>query len=109
MLAEQNHRKSRSHLKPGTVLWVDNRHIVPADIEDGILINVPQRMLFLLVGGNPSLALPVAVGKSDWRTPRGEFTVAEMRKNPVWRVPESIQAEMEDEGKVVRTRVAAGS
>jgi len=108
VLAEQNGRKGRPRLKPGTVLWVDTRHIVPADIDDGILINVPQRMLFLLSGGNPSLAFPVAAGKSDWRTPRGEFSVAEMRKNPVWRVPESIQAEMEDEGKVVRTRVPPG-
>ena len=76
---------------------MDNRHIVPGNIQDGILINLPQRMLFLLDTGTPNLALPVAVGKPDWPTPRGDFTVAEKRKNPVWRVPASIQDEMEDE------------
>ncbi len=108
VLARQNGRRGGSYLKPGTLLWVDNRHIVPGNIQDGILINLPQRMLFLLDTGAANLALPIAVGKPDWPTPRGDFTVAEKRKNPVWRVPASIQDEMEDEGKVVRNMVPPG-
>ena len=30
---------------------------------------------------------PVAVGQDDWQTPMGEFTVRDMRVNPVWRHP----------------------
>ncbi len=108
LLARANGSRSSSHLKPGSLLWVDNRHVVPADIDDGILVNVPQRMLFVLSSGNLIVAYPVAVGRPGWRTPRGDFTVEEKRKNPVWRVPPSIQAEMAREGKRVRTRVLPG-
>jgi len=108
LLAQANGLRSRSRLKPGDGLWIDNRHIVPSDIDDGILINVPQRMLYLLSSGRLAAAYPVSVGRPGWRTPRGDFTVVEMRKNPVWRVPPSIQAEMAAEGKRVRTRVPPG-
>ena len=79
------------------------------DIDDGIVVNVPQRMLFVLSSGNLIVAYPVAVGRPGWRTPRGDFTVEEKRKNPVWRVPPSIQAEMAREGKRVRTTVLPGA
>lgn len=108
LLARSNGFRVSSHLAVGTVLWVDNRHVVPADLDDGIIVNVPQRMLFLLSGGKAIGAYPVAVGRPGWRTPRGDFTVIEKRKNPVWRVPPSIQAEMAREGKRVRTRVPPG-
>lgn len=108
ILAQANGLRARSRLKSGDVLWIDNRHIVPSDITDGILINVPQRMLFVLSHGHLNAAYPVSVGRPGWRTPRGEFTVVELRKNPVWRVPRSIQAEMAAEGKRVRTRVPPG-
>jgi len=108
VLAQANGRAIRSRLKAGDGLWIDNRDIVPADIDDGILINVPQRMLFLLSSGHLIAAYPVSVGRPGWRTPRGEFTVVEKRKDPVWRVPPSIQAEMAAQGKRVRTRVPPG-
>jgi L,D-transpeptidase ErfK/SrfK len=94
VLAQANGLRAGARLKAGAGLWIDNRHIVPAEIDDGILINVPQRMLFVLSRGHLTAAYPVAIGRPGWRTPRGEFTVVEMRKNPVWRVPPSIQAEM---------------
>jgi L,D-transpeptidase ErfK/SrfK len=108
VLAHDNGLERGERLMPDSVLWVDNRHIVPADLNDGLLINVPQRMLFVLSKGKPTAAYPVAVGRPGWRTPRGSFTVVELRKDPVWRVPPSIQAEMAAEGKVVRTRVPPG-
>jgi L,D-transpeptidase ErfK/SrfK len=108
ILAAANRRSVRSRLKVGDGLWIDNRHIVPADIDDGLLINVPQRMLFVLSNGRLTAAYPVSVGKPGWRTPRGSFTVIEKRSNPTWRVPPSIQAEMAAQGKRVRTRVPPG-
>ncbi len=108
LLARDNRRSARSRLKPGDGLWIDNRHIVPAALDDGLLINVPQRMLFLLSRGHLRAAFPISVGRPGWRTPRGEFTVRELRKNPIWRVPPSIQAEMAAEGRRVRTVVPPG-
>lgn len=83
-------------------------HIVPAASRNGIVINIPQRLLFhfeecALVG-----QYPIAVGIPNWRTPVGTFEVDEKRGNPIWYVPKSIQEEMRREGKEVKTRVAAG-
>ncbi len=108
VLARENGLNPKSRLKPGQVLRIDNRHIVPADLSNGILINVPQLMLFHLENRHLLAAYPVALGKPTWRTPRGPFEVLEMREHPVWRVPASIQREMAMEGRVVKRVVAPG-
>jgi L,D-transpeptidase ErfK/SrfK len=97
-------------LRIGQRLRIDNRHIVPAVIADGILVNIPQRMMFLFSDGDLLNSYPVAVGRPDvkWRTPAAMFKVLALDENPVWLVPESIQEEMEEEGKEVETRIAAG-
>ena len=108
VLAKQNRLSTRATIPAGRVLRIDNRHIVPAVLEDGILINVPQRLLFYFESGNLVAWYPVGMGKADWPTPRGHFFVATKEKDPVWDVPRSIQEEMRREGKRVETRVAAG-
>jgi L,D-transpeptidase ErfK/SrfK len=107
VLAVRNGLKLNSILAEGNRLAIDNRHVVPVGRGESIIINVPQRMLFHF--GNNSLAgaYPIAVGLPTWRTPLGEFTVAERRRHPVWRVPPSIQREMREQGRRVRTVVAA--
>jgi len=108
VLARDNGLGSNSRLKPGQALRIDNRHIVPKQLEDGILINLPQRMLFLLQGGSPIVYYPVGLGRPDWPTPTGEFTILVKEEDPVWDVPISIQEEMRREGKVVKTKVPPG-
>lgn len=108
VLARDNGLEPSSRLQSGQVLRIDNRHIVPKQLEDGILINLPQRMLFLLQGGSPVVYYPVGLGRPDWPTPTGEFTVLVKEEDPVWDVPISIQEEMRREGKVVKTRVPPG-
>jgi L,D-transpeptidase ErfK/SrfK len=91
------------------VLRIDNRHVVPpAPFDTGILINVPQRMLFYFVGGRLLGAYPVAVGRIDWPTPQGAFQVTGLDRDPVWRVPPSIQEEMRREGRPVVQEVPPG-
>ena len=46
-LAEDNRLRPGTVLRAGDALHVDNRHIVPGELDDGILINIPQRMLFV--------------------------------------------------------------
>ncbi|MEO6696922.1 MAG: L,D-transpeptidase, partial [Gammaproteobacteria bacterium] len=108
VLARDNGLDSNSRLQPGQALLIDNRHIIPKQLEDGILINLPQRMLFLLQGGSPVVYYPVGLGKPDWSTPTGEFTVLVKEENPTWDVPISIQEEMRREGKAVKTKVPPG-
>lgn len=108
VLARDNGIPANARLKPGETIEVDNRHIIPSGFTDGIVINLPQRRLFLFRGGSLKASYPVAVGSGGWRTPVGEFTVREMEVDPSWEVPKSIQAEMAREGKRVLTRVAPG-
>jgi L,D-transpeptidase ErfK/SrfK len=108
VLAKLNGLSMRATIQVGRVLRIDNRHIVPAVLEDGILINVPQRLLFYFESGNLVAWYPVGIGRADWQTPRGHFFIATKEENPVWDVPRSIQEEMRREGKRVETRVLPG-
>jgi len=82
----------------GSTTTIDNRHVAAADLDDGIVINVPQRMLFLFRGGNVAGAWPVTVGRPDWPTPLGSYEIASLSMNPTWHVPPAIRAEMEEDG-----------
>jgi L,D-transpeptidase ErfK/SrfK len=77
-------------------------------MNDGILINIPQRMLFYFKEGRLLRAFPVGLGRHDWPTPTGQFKIVAKEENPIWDVPKSIQEEMQREGKAVKTCVPPG-
>lgn len=104
-LAASNRISVNSLLREGRPLLIDNRHIVPDVLSDGFLINIPQRMLYFFKEGQLVRAYAVGLGRPDWPTRTGTFTVVVKEENPVWDVPESIQEEMRREGKVVQERV----
>ena len=107
-IALENRLKPGGAIAPGSVLQLDNRHIVPAlEDEVGLVVNVPQRMLFVSIGGSVE-GFPVALGRRDWPTPLGEFSVVAREENPTWDVPTSIQAEMRREGRTVVQKVPPG-
>ncbi len=108
VLARRNETSVRTPLNPGDVLGIDNRHIVPAYEEDGLLINVPQRLLFHYSQGVARAYYPVAVGQPDWPTPLGRFSIVAMETEPTWDVPPSIQEEMRRAGRAVVKRVPPG-
>ena len=108
-LAAANGLSASAFLREGQELQIDNRHIVPASWDKGIAINIPQRMLFYFNQPDPIRAFPVALGRPDWQTPIGPFTIASKRENPEWNVPQSIQEEMRREGKAVTTCVPPGA
>jgi L,D-transpeptidase ErfK/SrfK len=108
VLARANGLETGARLKPGSTLRVDNRHVVPDQLDDGIVVDMPQRMVFFVAGGVLAAAYPAALGRPLWRTPEGDFTVVDMTVNPTWTVPVSIQRDMVRQGKAVLTRVIAG-
>jgi L,D-transpeptidase ErfK/SrfK len=107
-LAARNRITPSARLAPGQVLRVDNRHIVPGVLENGILINVPQRLLFLFEDGRLAAWYPVATGRPGWQTPTGSYEILAKEENPTWEVPVSIQREMRSKGEKVRKRVPPG-
>ncbi len=109
LIARENDLDSPDVLRPGQVLRIDNRHVVPPPpFESGIVINVPQRMLFHFGDGRVLHSFPAGVGRVDWPTPVGTFEVTERDENPTWVVPPAIQEEMRVSGRPVVDRVPPG-
>ena len=107
-LASDNGLGPRARLAIGQVLAIDNRHIVPAEAGSvPLVINVPQRMAYLASAAGLE-AFPVAVGRTDWQTPVGPFTIVTAEENPTWDVPVSIQEEARREGRSLPARVPPG-
>lgn len=114
-LITMNKLNPNAPLKVGRQLRYNNRRIIPEHrLKDGILINIPDRMLYLFQQGNLTYATAVALGtptKTEqfvWETPTGKFRITHKAKDPTWTVPPSIQEEMRLEGKEVITSIPPG-
>ncbi len=108
LVAQQNHIRNPDRIYAGQTLHIRNTHIVPEGMDNGILINIPQRMLFYFEPGYLMGAYPVGLGKPTWPTPTGTFKVYMKEENKAWKVPQSIQEEMRREAKVVQEEVPPG-
>ena len=73
-IAEQNCIDINERLKIGDQLLANTRRIVPLIVSDGIIINIPEGMLYFFKNGTLT-AFPVGLGKSDkkWHTPSGQI------------------------------------
>ncbi|TAN41405.1 MAG: LysM peptidoglycan-binding domain-containing protein [Nitrospirae bacterium] len=108
-IASQNAMDYNAPLAVGQVLKVRFFRIVPEDrLDNGIIINIPDRTLYRFEKGRLKDYYFITVGRPAWPTPTGEFNVTAKAKDPVWRVPPSIQEEMEEEGKEVLEEVPPG-
>ena len=105
-IARRNGIKTTARLAAGALLRIDAVHIVPAS-DRPIVINLPQRILFLRDADGVHV-FPIAAGRPSWPTPRRTFTIVEKEEDPTWDVPVSIQEEMRRTGKRVLTHVPPG-
>jgi L,D-transpeptidase ErfK/SrfK len=108
VVARHNGLKKPYKLKPGMVLKINNTHIVPTELKDGLLINLPELNLYYFKHGVYQRRYALAVGKRSWPTPTGSYKIYEKRRNPIWNVPPSIQEEMEETGQEVVEKVPPG-
>ena len=108
VLSRQTKLKVDTRLKPGTVVKIDTSHIVPTEVSHGLVINLPELLLYQFYMGVYQRRYALAVGKRTWPTPTGTYSVVNKRENPTWNVPISIQEEMEDMGKEVLEKVPPG-
>jgi len=91
-------------LVEGELLSIDNRHLAVLAGDAQIVINIAQRMLYLIDGAALD-SYPIAVGTRKWPTPVGAFTVLDKEENPTWDVPLSIQEEMRQQGRRIVRQV----
>ena len=114
-LAAMNGLKQQDPLKPGKTLRYNNQRIIPAHrLRDGIVINIPDRMLYLYQQGSLTFSTAVALGTPTktkqfvWQTPTGKFKIVNKAKDPTWTVPPSIKEEMRLEGKEIIISIPPG-
>jgi L,D-transpeptidase ErfK/SrfK len=95
---QANHLKSR-HVKPGQKLLLPTQFILPRHPEDGIVLNIPERQVYLFTGGQLRAHYPVAVGKPNWQTRTGTFKLVEKKINPTWRPTQNMveRADIKDD------------
>ncbi len=96
------HNANEGDLTAGDeALLIPTAHIAPAaawevaalvrDLEApspvAVVINLPERNLYVYRAGRPIACYPVAIGRRGWETPTGDFTIVNKRKNPTWFPP----------------------
>lgn len=108
VMARQTKLKVNTRLKPGMELKIDTTHIVPTEVSHGLVINLPELLLYQFHMGVYQRRYALAVGKRSWPTPTGNYYILNKAQNPTWTVPASIQAEMEEMGREVLDKVPPG-
>ncbi len=74
----------------GTELVIPTRRVLPANPpENGLVVNIPERGVFLFRNGSFVKFYPVAIGQPGrFATPLGNYSISSMAKDPVWLPPE---------------------
>jgi L,D-transpeptidase ErfK/SrfK len=110
VVAKENNFDPKKVCCVGQEFIINNQRIVPKVIGDGIIVNVPDRMLYFFQNGKLVTSFPVGLGlpQEEWQTPIGPFSIIRKTTNPTWYVPVSIQKEMEKKGQAVKTVVPPG-
>jgi L,D-transpeptidase ErfK/SrfK len=94
LLATINHLHN-GRVRPGQRLTMPTLHILPREPKEGIVLNIPERAIYVFRRGQTKAVYPVAVGKASWPTATGEFTLISKVINPKWR-PTKEMVERDD-------------
>jgi len=99
---------------PAGRVLLPTEHILPAGPRTGIVLNIPEMRIYYYYpspvavrhgrGKNAKVSMsnvqphvvytfPVGLGRYDWKTPVGSWTVTGKIKNPTWVVPQDIYEE----------------
>lgn len=74
----------------GTKLLIPGRRVLPANPPaDGLVVNLPERGVFLFRGGQFEKFYPIAIGQPGrFQTPQGSYSIVSRVENPTWLPPE---------------------
>ncbi len=75
--------------RPGVRLLLPLQRIVPKYQGSGVVVNLPERMLYVFTNGSLETFYPIAIGRPElrWQTPVGNYHVAFKAINPTWYPP----------------------
>lgn len=75
--------------RPGVRLLLPLQRVVPEYQGSEVVVNLPERMLYVFTNGSLETFYPIAIGRpeSHWQTPVGNYHVAFKAINPTWYPP----------------------
>lgn len=78
------------YISAGKELIIPCRRVLPANPPaNGLVVNIPERGVFLFRDGKFEKFYPVCIGQPGrFATPQGNFTIANKAENPAWMPPE---------------------
>jgi len=100
-LVAENGIENPDRIWPGQVFHVDTRRIVPALVEDGLVINIPEATLYVFEHGSLTARYPVGLGRPSRPTPIGSFTVLFGQVRADATEPTSLEEELQREDRVL--------
>ncbi len=106
-MKEANPGIDADHLRPGTVLVVPSRFLLPNAPRNGIVINLAEMRLYYYSNGQVTTH-PIGIGREGEETPTTVLRVIQHIPNPVWTVPESIRKLRAEEGVYLPRSVPPG-
>jgi L,D-transpeptidase ErfK/SrfK len=86
----------------GTAVVLPKSFILPGDAREGVVVNIAEYRLYHYYKSNGQLMVstfPISIGRMDWATPIGRWTVTAKQKDPIWYPPESIRQEHLEDGR----------
>lgn len=76
-------------IKKGKTIIIPTLWIPPVELQDGLVLNLPERAIYLYKDSKVVKVYPVAIGAiGRWQTPTGNYKIIVKTKNPVWLPPE---------------------
>ncbi|CAH0537607.1 L,D-transpeptidase family protein [Vibrio marisflavi] len=95
--------------KPGYVLTIPTRIILPNVPREGVVINLAELRLYYFEPDKQIVHIfPVGIGRIGRDTPEMETTISQKRANPTWTPPESIRKEYLAKGVTLPKIVPSG-
>ncbi len=79
-----------ARLRPGTVLTLPSLVILPETPDEGVVLNIPERAIYLFLNRQLAARYPVAVGMKTWQTPQGKYEILSRVKDPIWETPDEM-------------------
>ena len=112
-ISDANHHMDWWLPPPGAVIVLPTEHILPDTAYNGLVMNIPEMRLYYYYpssvyrrhhgktrlmpaayrSGRVVYTFPVGLGRFDWRTPIGKWTVTAKVKDPAWVLPQDIYEE----------------
>ncbi len=86
----------------GTSVVLPKSFILPGDTREGVVVNIAEYRLYHYYKSAGQLMVstfPISIGRMDWSTPIGRWTVTAKQKDPAWYPPESIRQEHLEDGR----------